>query len=361
MKKHGASPSQQKVRVLIVDDSAFARRTITKILERDPRVEVVGTAWDGLEAIEKIPKLRPDVVTMDLNMPHMTGMEALDIIMREMPLPVIVVSSMNKEIIEETLEALEHGAVDFIVKPTELASDKLFQIETDLINKVVTIASAKGKAIAPKNRQIIPPSRPVPPPVHRPFSSVKIDCVAIGVSTGGPTALYQIIPKLPEDFPAGIVIVQHMPPGFTKPLAERMDKNSDILVKEAEMGDAVVPGVALVAPGGCHLFLEHNKSHSVVARIDPEPSDLIHIPSIDITFSDVADIYQNRSLGVILTGMGKDGVDGLQKIKDYGGSSIAEDESTCVVFGMPEVAIQRGIVDRVAPVYDIAEIILDMI
>lgn len=359
--KHGASPSQQKVRVLIVDDSAFARRTITKILERDPRVEVVGTAWDGLEAIEKIPKLRPDVVTMDLNMPHMTGMEALDIIMREMPLPVIVVSSMNKEIIEETLEALEHGAVDFIVKPTELASDKLFQIETDLIDKVVTIASATSKAITPRIKPIIPPSRPVPPPAHRPFSSVKIDCVAIGVSTGGPTALYQIIPKLPEDFPAGIVIVQHMPPGFTKPLAERMDKNSNILVKEAEMGDSVVPGVALIAPGGSHLFLEHNKSHSVVAHIDPEPSDLIHIPSIDITFSDVADIYQNRSLGVILTGMGKDGVDGLQKIKEYGGGSIAEDESTCVVFGMPEVAIQRGIVDRVAPVYDIAEIILDMI
>lgn len=359
--KNGASPSQQKVRVLIVDDSAFARRTLTKILERDPRVEVVGTAWDGLEAIEKIPKLQPDVVTMDLNMPHMTGMEALDIIMREMPLPVIVVSSMNKEIIEETLEALEHGAVDFIVKPTELASDKLFQIETDLINKVVMIASAKGKAIAPKLRPSPPLVRPVPPPVHRPFSSVKIDCVAIGVSTGGPTALYQIIPKLPEDFPAGIVIVQHMPPGFTKPLAERMDKNSNILVKEAEMGDEIVPGVALIAPGGYHLFLEHQTSHSVIARIDPNPSDLIHIPSIDLTFSDVANIYQNRSLGVILTGMGKDGVDGLQKIKNYGGSSIAEDESTCVVFGMPEVAIQRGIVDRVAPVYDIAEIILEMI
>lgn len=355
------SPSQRKVRVLIVDDSAFARRTITKILERDHRVHVVGTAWDGLEAIEKISKLQPDVVTMDLNMPHMTGMEALDIIMREMPLPVIVVSSMNKEIIEETLEALEHGAVDFIVKPTELASDKLFQIESQLINKVITIASLKGKKVVPRVRPLETQKPLHPPAVHRPFSSVKVDCVAIGVSTGGPTALYQIIPKLPEDFPAGLVIVQHMPPGFTKPLADRMDKNSNILVKEAEMGDKVVPGVALVAPGGFHLFLERKKSHSVITRIDPEPSDLIHIPSIDLTFSDVADIYQERSLGVILTGMGKDGVDGLQKIKERGGNSIAEDESTCVVFGMPEVAIQRGIIDRVAPVYDIAEIILEMI
>jgi two-component system chemotaxis response regulator CheB len=365
MKKR-ISSSQHKVRVLIVDDSAFARRTITKILERDPRIEVVGTAWDGLEAIEKIPKLRPDVVTMDLNMPHMTGMEAIDIIMREMPLPVIVVSSMNKEIIEETLEALEHGAVDFILKPTELASDKLFQIESELINKVVTIASLKGETI---QRKVLPSEiqkrlahhHQFHPHISRSPSSLRVDCVAIGVSTGGPTALYQIIPELPEDFPAGIVIVQHMPPGFTKPLAERMDKNSNITVKEAQMGDEITPGVALVAPGGYHLFLERNKSHNVVVRIDPEPSNLIHIPSIDLTFSDVAEIFHKRSLGVILTGMGKDGVEGLQKIKDYGGSSIAEDESTCVVFGMPEVAIQRGIIDKVAPVYDIADIIMEMI
>jgi two-component system chemotaxis response regulator CheB len=189
---------------------------------------------------------------------------------------------------------------------------------------------------------------------------VSVDCVAIGVSTGGPTALYQIIPKLPEEFPAGIVIVQHMPPGFTKPLAERMDKNSNILVKEAEMGDEVAPGVALIAPGGSHLFLER-KGSKVIANTDPEPSDLIHIPSIDLTFSDVAEVYRHRSLGIILTGMGKDGVEGLQKMKEYGAKSIAEDESTCVVFGMPEVAIQRGIIDRVAPVYDIAEIIMQMI
>lgn len=352
----------QKVRVLIVDDSAFVRRTITKILERDPRVEVVGTAWDGQEAIEKIAKLKPDVVTMDLNMPHMTGMEALDIIMREMPLPVIVVSSLNKEIIEETLEALEHGAVDFIVKPTELASDKLFQIESELVNKVVTIASLKGqgKPVTPKVRSFTPSKKSSLPLLPHPFSSVSVDCVAIGVSTGGPTALYQIIPKLPEEFPAGIVIVQHMPPGFTKPLAERMDKNSNILVKEAEMGDEVAPGVALIAPGGSHLFLER-KGSKVIANTDPEPSDLIHIPSIDLTFSDVADVYRHRSLGIILTGMGKDGVEGLQKMKAYGARSIAEDESTCVVFGMPEVAIQRGIIDRVAPVYDIAEIIMQMI
>jgi two-component system chemotaxis response regulator CheB len=152
-----------------------------------------------------------------------------------------------------------------------------------------------------------------------------------------------------------------MPPGFTKPLAERMDKNSKITVKEAQMGDEITSGVALVAPGGYHLFLERNKSHKIVVRIDPEPSNLIHIPSIDLTFSDIAETFKNRSLGVILTGMGKDGVEGLQRIKDYGGGSIAEDESTCVVFGMPEVAIQRGIIDRVAPVYDIADIIMEMI
>lgn len=355
--------SVHKVRVLIVDDSAFVRRTITKILERDHRVEVVGTAWDGQEAIDKIAKLTPDVVTMDLNMPHMTGMEALDIIMREMPLPVIVVSSLNKEIIEETLEALEHGAVDFIVKPTELASDKLFQIENELIEKVITIARLKGqgKPVRPKVRSFMPASQKTAlPSLPVPFASVNVDCVAIGVSTGGPTALYQIIPKLPAEFPAGIVIVQHMPPGFTRPLAERMDKNSNIRVKEAEQGDEIRPGTALIAPGGFHLFLER-KGAKVFANIDPEPADVIHIPSIDFTFTDVAEVYRHRSLGIILTGMGKDGVEGLQRMKNAGAKSIAEHESTCVVFGMPEVAIQRGIIDRVAPVYDIAEIIMTMI
>jgi two-component system chemotaxis response regulator CheB len=359
--KRGTSASH-RVRVLIVDDSAFARRTITKILERDPRLEVVGTAWDGLEAIEKISRLKPDVVTMDLNMPHMTGMEAIDIIMRDTPLPVIVISSLNQEIIEETLEALEHGAIDFILKPTELASDKLFQIESQLINKIVEIAALKlHRKSAAELAQPARPQKILPPFPSRPASAVKVDCVAIGVSTGGPTALYQIIPKLPKHFPAGVVIIQHMPPGFTKPLAERMNKNSQITVKEAEMGDELKAGVALVAPGGYHLFLERNKNRKVISRIDTEPSDLIHIPSIDMTFTSVAEIYRNRSIGVILTGMGKDGVEGLQKIKDYGGGSIAEDESTCVVFGMPEVAIQRGIVDRVAPIHDIANIILEMV
>lgn len=351
----------QKVRVLIVDDSAFVRRTLTKILEQDPRIEVVGTAWDGKEAIDKIVHLRPDVVTMDLNMPNMTGMEAIDIIMREMPLPVIVVSSMNKDVIEETLEALEHGAVDFIIKPTELASEKLFQIKSELINKLITLASLKVKS---GQKPLYPPvtqrpkSRPVP---FRPGVAAQADCVAIGVSTGGPTALYQIIPQLPQDFPAGILIVQHMPPGFTKPLADRMNKNSNITVKEAQKGDEVTPGVALVAPGGKHLFLEHRQNHKVVVRIDPEPSHYIHIPSIDITFTDVARIYKDRSIGIILTGMGKDGVDGLERIKKNGGRSIAEDESTCVVFGMPEVAIRRGVIDKIAPVYQIAGLLMEMI
>lgn len=367
------SPSRQRVRVLIVDDSAFVRRTLTKILERDSRIEVIGTAWDGREAIEKIARLSPDVVTMDLNMPKMDGIEALDVIMREMPLPVIVVSSLNQDIIEETLEALEHGAVDFILKPTELASEKLYQIQTQLINKVITLASLKGKTISSRVQKTLPISQGVkPPPLAFPSSSQQHrECVAIGVSTGGPSALYQIIPQLPVNFPAGILIIQHMPPGFTKPLAERMNKNSQITVKEAEQGDEITPGLALVAPGGNHLYLSTvgqaseekrgPKQQSVTVRIDPEPSHYIHVPSIDLTFSDVANVYKERSIGVILTGMGKDGVDGLEKIKAAGGSAIAEDESTCVVFGMPEVAIRRGIIDKVAPVHHIARLLIEMV
>ncbi|PIE31514.1 chemotaxis response regulator protein-glutamate methylesterase [candidate division KSB3 bacterium] len=358
------SASPQKVRVFIVDDSAFARRTLTKILERDPRIDVIGTAWDGMEAIEKIDALSPDVVTMDINMPHMNGIEALDVIMREMPLPVILVSSLDQHIVEETLEGLERGAVDFILKPTELASEKLYQIQTELVNKVVTISSLKSTTLRKTLQTVVPKAPPPPLPPRRSLPQVpssRIACVAIGVSTGGPTALYHIIPRLPANFPAGIIIVQHMPPGFTKPLADRMNKNSNIVVKEAESGDEVIPGLALVAPGGRHLFLRHDDQQKVVVHIDPEPSHYIHIPSVDLTFSDAAEIYRKRCLGIILTGMGKDGVKGLEKIKSYGGYSIAEDESTCVVFGMPEVAIRRGLVDTVAPVHHIAEILMDML
>lgn len=359
------SIAHNKVRVFVVDDSAFVRRTLTKMLERDPRIEVIGTAWDGREAVEKIPRLKPDVVTLDINMPKMNGLEALDIIMKKMPVPVIIVSSEDQHIIEETLEALEHGAVDFIMKPTNNASEKLFQIQTELVGRVLALAGSKHKPLAHELKSILPPleTRPLfsPRPAAAPRVRVQPECVAIGVSTGGPTALYHIIPKLPKDFPAGILIVQHMPPGFTKPLADRMNKNSALTVKEAETGDEVAPGTVLIAPGGHHLFLQRDMRKKILARIDREPSHYIHIPSIDLTFSDVADVYRDAAIGIILTGMGKDGVDGLERIKQNGGRSIAEDESTCVVFGMPEVAIRRGIIDRIAPIYDVANVLLDMV
>ncbi len=357
--------THNRVRVFIVDDSAFVRRTLTKMLERDPRIEVIGTAWDGREAVEKIPRLKPDVVTLDINMPKMNGIEALDIIMKKMPVPVIIVSSEDQYIIEETLEALEHGAVDFILKPTNNASEKLFQIQTELVSKVLALAASKHKLLAqePHPPLLQRETRPQPPlhPAAAPKMRIQPECVAIGVSTGGPTALYHIIPKLPKDFPAGIVIIQHMPPGFTKPLADRMNKNSALTVKEAENGDEVVPGLVLVAPGGHHLFLRRDMRKKIIARVDSEPSHYIHIPSIDITFSDVADLYHDAAIGIILTGMGKDGVDGLERIKQNGGRTIAEDESTCVVFGMPEVAIRRGIIDRIAPIHEVAGVLLEMI
>ena len=355
----------EKFRVLVIDDEVDFVETIVKRL-RDRGLEAEG-ALSGPEGLQLLDNKEFDVIILDVNMPKMNGIEALDVIMREMPVPVIIVSSLEKYIIEETLEALEHGAVDFVIKPTDLASDLLFQIKTELISKVVALASLKRNIAplqmtvtqAPKRQTLQEPRLPVRAPAPR--VKAKIECVAIGVSTGGPTALYQIIPRLPQNFSAGILIVQHMPPGFTKPLADRMNKNCVLDVKEAESGDEIRPGLVLIAPGGHHMFLRTDARKKIVIDINREPSHYIHIPSIDITFSDVADLYRERAVGVILTGMGKDGVDGLERIKNNGGRSIAEDESTCVVFGMPEVAIRRGIVEKIAPIYNIADILLEMV
>ena len=337
-----------KIRVLVVDDSAFMRKALSMMLLKDPEIEVVGTARNGEDGLEKIRQLRPDVVTLDIEMPRMDGLTALKIIMKEMPLPVLMVSSLTTEGAESTLEALDIGAVDFIPKGLSYVSLDIVKIEAILIEKV--------KGVAKNRRRTAFPSAPkrvhVPPSGWIKVSGPK-EVVAIGTSTGGPPALQKVLPRIPADFPVGILIVQHMPPTFTKSLADRLNGQSAIHVKEAEEGDRVEPGVALLAPGDRHMIAQ---GRSGIRRIhlSEKPDDTLHRPSVDVMTLAVAEAYGGKSLGVILTGMGHDGLEGMGKMKQKGATILAQDEASCVVYGMPRSVVEAGLADKVLPLGEIA-------
>lgn len=348
------------VKTFIVDDSALMRRVLTAMLEQDPAIQVVGYARDGQEAMEKIPRLRPQVVTLDVEMPGMDGLETLERLMCLYPVPVLMVSALTTGGAEATLRALELGAVDFVTKPARQAD--LGQLAQDLTAKVKAVAGLPVTKVCRPAVNASPPAdfhplRKQPPPrvagnLLTPKHAVEL--VAIGASTGGPSALHAVMRVLPADFPAGILIVQHIPPGFTKPLAQRLNENSRLEVKEAEAGDVVRPGRALVAPAGWQMSLE-TRGDTVAVRLERSaPVQTLFKPSVDVLFLSVAEVYGDRSLGVILTGMGNDGVRGLKAIKDRGGKVLAEAESSCIVFGMPKAAIEAGVVDKVAPLPEIA-------
>jgi len=346
------------IRVLIVDDSAFMRNALGKMLSADPEIEVAGTARDGIEALEKIAVLKPDLVTMDIEMPRMDGIEALRRIMATQPLPVIMVSSLTVEGAHATLEALEIGAVDFLSKNLADLSVNILQVREALLEKVKQIGRRRlrqtGRAPRP-----VPPQQAAPAPL--PAEAVRTDyrkerriaVVAIGTSTGGPKALQDVIPKLPKDFPVPVVVVQHMPPAFTAPFAERLSELSRVRVKEAEEGEPLKPGIVLVAPGRGHLSVRRGRVGECYVTIDENRPELIYRPSADIMMLSVADVYPGRALGVILTGMGNDGEKGMRAIKDSGGRTIAQNEETCVVYGMSRASIEAGIVDKVVPLYEV--------
>ncbi len=340
---------RERVRVLVVDDSALMRKLIPIILERDPDIEVVGTAMDGAFAIRKIAELHPDVVTLDLEMPRMDGIETLRMIMRNAPLPVLVFSSHSKEGAYATFKALALGAIDFVAKPQDAAAGHLDPVAFQLIEKIKIAKRAGGTKTVPK-----PQAEAVPPAKKRSRAALPPNrVIAIGISTGGPNALQYLFSQIPGDFPATFVVVQHMPEGFTEMFARRLDECCALDVQEAKSGDLLVAGRVLVCPGNRHIMVRRMPRGDMVVLSD-SPAINGHRPSADVLFHSVAQEFSLSSVGILMTGMGEDGAEGLGAIKAAGGHTIAQSEDTCVVPGMPRAAILKGYAGKILSLDNLA-------
>jgi two-component system chemotaxis response regulator CheB len=350
----------KKIRIVVVDDSAFSRRTITKILEGIPAVEVVGYAINGEDGIQKVIALKPDMVTLDLEMPMMDGFTLLRILTTRFSIPIIVISALSGA--DKVFKALELGALDFIPKPTGSASVGLLSIKEDLQKKVLQIFALKPGIISglrPTDR--VPDSLQISGPLNSGRSGEgtrhQIDIVAIGSSTGGPPALQKIFSSFTKKYSFAVVVAQHMPAGFTKAFADRLNRNSVFDVKEAEDGDLILPGRVLIAPGGGNLVLEVS-GDQVKARVRAPSDTDRYVPSVDVMLESCSRIYKKRVAAVILSGMGNDGSRGVRAIKNHGGYVIAESEETAVVYGMPREAVATGAVDRIVPLHRVSNEIL---
>jgi two-component system chemotaxis response regulator CheB len=334
----------EKVRVLVVDDSALMRKLIPQILQRDDSIEVVGTAMDGTFGLKKIEELRPHVVTLDLDMPRMDGMETLRQITKTHRLPVIIVSSHSTAGASATFKALALGAFDFVAKPRDAAQAQMNEIAAELIGKIKVAAQAGIGRVQP---QLPLPEAHKPAKTAHPRAAAS-RLVAIGISTGGPNALQYLLSQLPADFPGGIVVVQHMPEGFTDMFARRLDECCAIEVKEAHSGDLILAGRALICPGNRHIRVKRMPMGNIVVLSD-DPRVNGHRPSVDVLFRSVAQDFGSTAIAVIMTGMGDDGAEALGEVKRAGGMTIAQSEDSCVVFGMPKAAIDKGHAIRVVP------------
>ena len=361
------------IRILIADDSAFMRKVLSDLFARQPDFDVVGVAYNGKDAIAKTVKLRPDLLTLDINMPIMDGLTALEFIMKECPLPVVMISSLTKIGADATVKALELGAVDFINKVSGPVSG-ITAIESEILEKCRAAAVSNWRQLKkdtavrqwPANGenfsqkiQPLPGAAVQSDLTSRLLASGSDKLVVIGTSTGGPRALQQVITQLPKNLPCGIAIVQHMPPGFTKSLSERLDSLSQVRVKEAEANDVIKPGHVYIAPGDYHMTVQ-KQGNSYVIALNQNPPLASHRPAVDVLFDSVAP-FGNRVVSVILTGMGSDGAKGMQKIKAAGGRVIAEDESTSVVYGMPKAVVDLGLADSVLPIQYIADAIVNSV
>jgi len=338
-----------RVRVLVVDDSAFVRRAIIRMFENSPVISIVEVASDGAMAIDLIKQQRPDVVTLDVQMPVLDGLSALARIMKECPVPVIMLSSITGKGGDQTLRALDLGAVDFIDKSAAGGTMDFSNLLQELTSKILVAASIDMKKLNNNNS-----SKNVTLPAPTVAKSKDTDVVLVGVSTGGPPALQKILSAIPASFPVPILIVQHMPIGFTASLAERLNRNCPIDVKEAEDGEIARAGKAYIAPGGTQMKL-CRCGEELQIRLDSKPDDTLHKPSVDVLFESAARTCGSRALAFVLTGMGKDGAAGAKSIKAAGGRVIVESEETCVVFGMPKAVMDAIKVDGISPLHQVAE------
>jgi two-component system, chemotaxis family, protein-glutamate methylesterase/glutaminase len=332
------------LKILVVDDSLLMQRVLIDILQSDPQISVVGTARNGEEALAKIPALHPDVITLDVEMPVMNGLTAVRKIMETNPVPVVMISALTQREAQLTLKALEFGAVDYVPKPAGQISLNMDSVKSELILKVKTAASAnvvQAKPLVYEENHNIEPIR------------ISDKVILIAASTGGPPAVTQVLSRLPSNVPP-ILIVQHMPKGVTKLFAESLNQSCKFKVKEAEEGDYIQEGLALIAPGGYHMTV--TKAGRISLNQDP-PVNYVR-PAADVMMNSAAEVYGNNNIGVVLTGMGSDGAKGIKAIKEKGGATIAQDEKTCVIFGMPNMAIQTGCVDVVAPLERIPRAII---
>ena len=341
------------VRVLVVDDSAFMRRVIADAIASQPDMEVAGVAHNGLDALLKVEQLQPDVVTLDVEMPDMDGLTALRHLMARYPRPVVMLSSQTQHGAITTLRALSIGAVDFVAKPSGAISLDFSRVREELLQKIRAAALARVRAQVASTRRT-PEATRVP---RAKYPGAFEHLVVIGCSTGGPRALAALVPELPAEAPTAYLIVQHMPAGFTRSLAERLDASGPIAVREAVAGDRLEGGTALVAPGDYHLRLRPS------GAVELDQAARVHgvRPSVDVALESVSERFGSKTVAVILTGMGQDGAAGAAVVRQAGGYVLAEDESTCVVWGMPRAVVERGLAHRVAPLDGIAEAIASIV
>ena len=337
-----------RVRVLVVDDSPFMRRAVRRMLERSPQIEVAGEAADGVAAVEQVLLLRPDVVTLDVKMPVMDGLTALQQIMKRCPTPVVMLSYVTGAGGDETLRALELGAVDFIDKSTAAGAMEIGVIAEELVSKVLVAARVNvDKLGGCQVGQSLPSSAVT-------IGDESAEILLIGTSTGGPSALQEILSKLPASSPLPILIVQHMPVGFTRSLAERLDRLSPLTVVEATEGDLLRPGQVYIAKAGFHLLLQRQRG-KLRLHLAKEPADVLHRPSVDLLFSSAAEVLADKVVAVVLTGMGRDGAAGARAIKAAGGRVIVESEESAIVFGMPRAVMEEVAVDGILPLQSVAK------
>ena len=358
------------IRVLVVDDSAFVRKVVSQMLARSPFIEVVGTARDGSEALDMVERVKPDVITLDLMMSPMNGVEFLRQQMARRPIPVVT-CSIAHESGALALDAFDAGAVEFVQKPTALATDRLLDIGEELVSKVKTAATVQMKNLESvmRGRNGRSPRTPTAggtstaelPRARSGGGTRRAEIVVIGVSTGGPQALRYLIPKLAADFPVPVAIALHMPEGYTEMFAKRLDELAALHVKEAEEGDILRQGLVLLAPAGRHLTFIRDDSGTVRTHLDVRPIDTQHRPSVDVLFRAAADVYADAVVGVVMTGMGNDGMMGAAHIKGCGGRVVTEAESSCVVYGMPRAVEEALISDASVPLEDLPETISSLI